>query len=190
MPHVREIRVPENNGIPNHPRLPALLCIAALRTDGDLAERFEQAFRKNGWTGLWRWGMHPFHHFHSTAHEVLGVSVGSARIQIGGPDGPEVEVSPGDLILLPAGTGHRCVSHSSDFLVVGAYPPGQTADLLRANEDLEAARQRIAAVTLPSADPLFGHDGLLTARWEPNPHDETGPDRAACGEDTSLQEDI
>src|SRR5690606_5273104 len=103
---------------------------------------FESTFRQNRWQGTWRWGVYEFPHYHSTAHEVLGVASGTARLRLGGEQGELIEVTGGDMIVLPAGTGHQCVEHSEDFEVVGAYPPGQEADLLRAGEGTETARER------------------------------------------------
>jgi uncharacterized protein YjlB len=70
-------------------------------------------------------------------------------------------VRAGDTVVLPAGTGHRRVSASGDFTVVGAYPARQEDyDLLREADD--AARSRIAALGAPEADPVGG-DGV--AGW-------------------------
>jgi uncharacterized protein YjlB len=98
---------------------------------------------------------------------VLGVCAGSARVQFGGPSGPVVEVKAGDVAVLPAGTGHRCIEASSDFLVVGAYPGGhEDVDELRGDfREQAAAAERIARVPLPGADPVYGAEGPLLERW-------------------------
>ncbi|MFP4282909.1 MAG: cupin domain-containing protein [Opitutales bacterium] len=165
-PPIETLRAPEGDEIPNHPRWPALVYRGVLREADDFAAALEGAFAGNGWEGLWRWGVYPFHHFHSTAHEVLGVARGSARLGLGGPQGETVEVEAGDVLLLPAGFGHQCKEARGDFLVVGGYPSGQSADLLRAGEgDLEEARRRIAAVPCPETDPLYGKNGPLFEHW-------------------------
>jgi uncharacterized protein YjlB len=51
----------------------------------DGAAACEQLFAANDWLGVWRDGIFPFHHFHSTAHEVLAVVSGTARVMLGGP---------------------------------------------------------------------------------------------------------
>ena len=89
------------------------------------ARGFDALFRANGWGGTWRDGVYDYDHFHSNAHEVLGVDSGWASIQLGGDVGKAVEVEVGDVLVLPAGTGHRRISKSEDFMVSGAYPPGQ-----------------------------------------------------------------
>jgi uncharacterized protein YjlB len=117
---------------------------------------------------MWRDGIYPFHHFHSTAHEALGIVRGRVRVMLGGPGGAELDLVAGDAVVLPAGTGHRNLGASPDLLVIGAYPPGQVPDLRRgAPDELEASRARILAVPLPPTDPLAGADGPLVALWTP-----------------------
>lgn len=151
---------PPGDTIPNHPSFAVLLYHGTDLRDPDAAR---ERFAANGWGGAWVDGVFDFHHFHSTSHEVLAVVAGSARLELGGPQGQVFEVSAGDVVVLPAGTGHRraSASGSGDFTVVGAYPAGQEDyDLLRSADD--AARSRIAALGAPDADPVGG-DGV--AGW-------------------------
>lgn len=97
---------------------------------------------------------------------MLGIAAGWAAIRFGGEDGQTIEVGAGDVIVVPAGIGHKLIEGSGDLLVVGAYPEGRGPDTLREDAGLiEAARQRIAAVPLPQADPVDGNRGPLFRFW-------------------------
>ena len=108
------------NGRMANSRLPVLIYRAALE-----AGEFDALFKGNDWVGIWHNGIYDFDHYHSNAHEVLGIGRGRATVQLGGDVGQAGEVAAGDALVLPAGTGHRRISASSDLLVIGAYPPGQ-----------------------------------------------------------------
>ena len=166
------LRIPEQlffkeDGCSPNSRLPVLIYRGVSFHDADTAAEFERVFTRNGWPAQWRDGIFDFHHYHSNAHEVLGVAAGAARVLLGGAAGQEVNVAPGDVLVLPAGTDHCCVEHSDDFLVVGAYPSGQeNYDVRRADPQLlEESRKRVAEVPLPGADPLSGSGGALAQLW-------------------------
>lgn len=134
--------------------------------DADYAAAFENLFASHLWPAQWRAGVYDYHHYHSTAHEVLGVSRGSARLMLGGEEGREIEVRAGDALVLPAGTGHRQLWASEDFEVVGGYPLDQQYDLLRPDAAIhDAARERAARVTVPVSDPVAGTQGALVELW-------------------------
>ncbi|GAB7522089.1 cupin [Paraburkholderia sp. 2C] len=156
-----------NGWIPNNQRLPVLVYRAAVPISGsDPAASFEQAFARNGWPPQWRNGIYSFHHFHPSTHEVLGFAGGSARLVLGGPEpiGREVRVNAGDVVVLPAGTGHCKLEASADFLVVGAYPPDEDIGISRAG--LSAAQlQAMHQVVFPASDPLTGRNGPLAKLW-------------------------
>jgi uncharacterized protein YjlB len=156
---------PASDWVPNHPFLPVLVYRDVF--DGkqtDPAFAFERLFHDAGWQGLWRDGVFSYQHYHVGAHEVLGIAEGKAELLIGGPDGIDLDVRPGDCLILPAGTGHMQMSASDDFLVVGGYPPGQHADI-----ETEAAtageRAIIATLPIPKSDPLYGIAGPLVSLW-------------------------
>jgi len=161
------LRLSADGGFPNHPEWPALIYRGALSAAGSLADAFERRFGANGWGGCWRWGVFAFDHFHSNAHEALGVARGSARLRLGGPRGPRVDVRSGDLLVLPAGTAHCNEGDRDGFQVVGAYPEGQRDDDLRRGDPsaFEAALRAIRATPLPRADPLCGAGGPLLRLW-------------------------
>ena len=146
-------------------RLPALIYEGVLAGE-NMASRFEALFEQNGWTGSWRNGLYRTHHYHSTAHEVLGVYRGSVKVRLGGPDGPVIELRAGDVAVIPAGVAHKNESQSDDFAVVGAYPTGTSADLQYGKEgERPRTDGNIAAVPLPAADPTTGKSGAVTRLW-------------------------
>jgi uncharacterized protein YjlB len=157
----------EDDGLVPNNALPLVIYKRAIDAVGSEPEVvFERVYAANGWGGMWRNGIYDYQHFHATVHEALGVARGRALVLFGGERGEAVELTPGDVAILPAGTGHKCVFASHDFSVVGAYPPGAKMQVTRPTpENYRMALKTIPDVPLPPSDPLFGEDGPLLRLW-------------------------
>ena len=167
MPDVVTHLLAPDGAIPNHPRWPLLIYPGAVVISGpDPAIAFEEMFNRNRWPAAWRNGVYPFHHFHSTGHEALGIYEGEVTVQFGGDAGVTVTARPGDVIVLPAGTGHKKLSSRGALGVVGAYPDGMHPDTCTPPfARAAAAAQRVAKVPLPACDPVYGARGPLFEHW-------------------------
>jgi|SRR5579862_2232596 len=161
--------LPDTGTIPNNANCPLLIYRGALTlSQDDPAATSERVLRSNQWGGTWRNGIYPFHHYHSTAHEVLICYRGTARVQLGGEPGVTETINLGDVILIPAGTGHKRLHASDDFAVVGGYPRGQDWDMCYGKPgERPRTDHNIARVPLPQADPIYGQDGPLLKHWLP-----------------------
>lgn len=166
MAKIETAQFADDGKFPNS-RLPVILYREAVARETAGPEALEDLFERNGWPPQWRSQVYTYHHYHSVSHEVLGIARGHATIRLGGPEGREFRVEPGDVIVLPAGTAHRRMTSSPDFLVVGAYPPGQEHwDLNRGlAEERPKVDENIAKVQLPRTDPVEGGDGTLVGLW-------------------------
>src|SRR3954465_2000615 len=121
-----------DDGLVPNSKLPFLVYKRAVAVDNDQPEQtIEKLFGANGWGAMWRNGIYDYLHYHATVHEVLGVARGNAVVRFGGDRGTEIAVAAGDVAILPAGTGHQCLSASKGFSVVGAYPPGPPMQITR-----------------------------------------------------------
>ena len=159
------IPLAQNGWMPNNDHLPFLLYRKAISVaNSDLAVLFEETFRRNGWPPQWRDGVYDFHHYHSTAHEVLGFAGGRAKLMLGGENGRVIEVTAGDVALLPTGTGHCRLWASSDFLVIGAYPEGQQWDICRTAPSPQML-SRMRVLPFPKSDPVSGKSSPFTSLW-------------------------
>ncbi|QCR36502.1 cupin [Nissabacter sp. SGAir0207] len=154
------------HGVPNSP-YPVILYHHVLPPEtADPAAYLEHLFTANGWPPQWRYPVYPYTHFHSNTHEVLGCYAGSAKLQLGGEGGPVHEVTAGDVLLLPAGVGHKQMEADKAFMLVGAYPTGFSPDLCRDEPPLLAKRRKsVLAVPLPTSDPVTGHSEGCLKYW-------------------------
>lgn len=164
---VEDFFLSDAGDVPNNGLLPLLVYRKAREGEPEaLAAEFEEVFARNGWEPAWRYGIYDFPHYHSTAHEVIGVYRGTARVRFGHTEGVTIFLSPGDVIVIPAGVSHECLESSQDFHAVGAYPEGQEPDMMRGNSgERPEADQRIEEVSLPAADPVQGVEGPLMELW-------------------------
>jgi len=162
------LRLAPNGWVPNNSALPVIIYRRALLPDTAeptaLADAFDARFNAHGWPPQWRDTVFDYHHFHSTAHEVLAVFAGRAELILGGPNGHLLRVSAGDALLLPAGTGHCLASREEGFQVSAGYPLGQQWDIRREALTPEEANA-MQALPFPHSDPLCGDHGPLIEHW-------------------------
>lgn len=158
----------DDGSVPNNPKLPFLVYRGAIDLKGspDPEEIIERAFAANHWGEMWRNGIYPYVHYHSTIHEAMGLARGRAKVRFGGNAGREIDIFAGDVCVLPAGTGHQGLWSSPDLVVVGAYPRNGKYDLCRGSK-AEHARAILAIpeVPLPATDPVYGAAGPLAQLW-------------------------
>jgi uncharacterized protein YjlB len=163
-----ETYVFKTDGLVPNSSLPVIVRRSAVTPNsGDPAGSFVNLFQKHDWTGPWDQEIHEFTHYHSTAHEVIGVVAGTASIRFGGENnGDTVALSAGDVAVIPAGVAHALIKKSDDFAVTGAFADGRAADVVTDDpKALQSAKQRVDAVPLPANDPIDGGDGPLTKLW-------------------------
>ncbi len=157
----------DDGSIPNNPKLPVLVYRGAFDASGDGAAAVERLFDANGWPPQWHDGIFPFHHYHSTAHEVLGIAHGQVRVRLGGEAGRDFDLQAGDVVVLPAGTGHKRLSDRGELgggrrLSAGPGLGSVARRTLRAADGGAKHRARAAAWS----DPVRGKNGPLLAHWQ------------------------
>jgi uncharacterized protein YjlB len=158
--------------VPNHPRWAFVLYRGAISRPRSLdpAGVWEALFESNRWGNTWRGQIYDYLHYHSRIHEVLGIARGSATVRIGGNKGRTLKVKAGDVMIIPAGTGHQSLKASSTFMAVGAYPPRGTYDECAPTKaDHDRARKTAPKVARPPTDPVFGSRGPLLSLWKATP---------------------
>ena len=158
----------DDGSVPNNPTLPFVVYPRAIDLSGssDPEALIETTFRRHGWGDSWRNGIFPYVHYHSMIHEGLAIARGRAKVRFGGNQGKELDLGPGDVAILPAGTGHQGLWVSPDLVVIGAYPKSGKYNLCRGSKSEHAkALTTIPKVPLPDTDPVYGKDGPLLRLW-------------------------
>lgn len=160
----------DDGQFPNNALLPLLVYRKVLNLPSqELSKTVIESFESNGWTSAWENGIYDYHHYHSTAHEVLAITKGSVRVQFGGPSGISLLLEPGDVIIIPAGVAHKNISGHNDFTCIGAYPEGQKYDMNYGKPgERPHSDQNIKQLPLPTSDPVYGTSGPLIKEWEAN----------------------
>jgi uncharacterized protein YjlB len=105
-------------------------------------------------------------HYHSRIHEALGVARGKGRVRFGGQKGRIFTLKAENIVVLPAGTGHQCLSADDEFIVVGAYLPAGIYDECTTVEERPRALKTIPRVGVPRKDPVYGAEGPLLRLWK------------------------
>ncbi len=157
----------EDDGVTPNNKLPVLVYRNVFKNSSkSCAHLFEQRFQENNWIGNWRDVVLTEDHYHSTTHEVLGISRGSVRIHLGGKKGKVLDVSVGDVFVIPAGVAHRSCANDRDYEVIGGYPDGLSWDMIYCEpQKYSQAKKKIELLDLPITDPLFGENGPLLFLW-------------------------
>src|SRR5258708_31331366 len=157
-PRVKTFQLKESGTIPNNLDVPVLLYsqVVDLTRASDPAALLEELFESNDWGSSWRNGIYNYVHYHSGIHEALGIARGRVRVRLGGDKGEEIDLEAGDVVVLPAGTGHQNLMASWDLLVVGAYPrPPEYDECTGTKHELAKAQARIPLVPPPLYNPAY-----------------------------------
>jgi uncharacterized protein YjlB len=161
-----QLKFKDDGKIPNS-KFPLLIYKNVYSEEKADPEYIKSHFESHNWSNSWNNGVYDYHHYHSTSHEVMGVFSGYATLQFGGEKGEQVSVEEGDVIVIPAGIGHKRISASDDFGVIGAYPNGMDYDIKKGEEDERPeADDNIKKVPLPDNDPVYGKIEGLISLWK------------------------
>jgi uncharacterized protein YjlB len=164
----RALMFADDGSIPNNPSLPFLVYRGGIDLSGspNPEDVIESTFARHGWGDMWRNGIFPYVHYHSMIHEALGIARGRAKVRFGCTAGQVLDIAAGDVVVLPAGTGHQCLWAAPELCVIGAYPKSGKYNLCRGSKAEHAkALKTIPKVPRPATDPVHGEDGPLTRLW-------------------------
>lgn len=152
---------------PGNPRFPLLIYKNVISQIPVSAQDTQTLLQQNNWGSSWIDSIYDFHHYHSNTHEVLVIISGTCLVQFGGEKGPKYTVTPGDVVIIPAGVAHKSIEMSDDFQCIGAYPFDIEFDMnYGTQEEYDEAVQSIKKVALPAKDPVLGEQGLMFDYWK------------------------
>ncbi|EXJ95134.1 hypothetical protein A1O1_00253 [Capronia coronata CBS 617.96] len=160
---VSKHQIPAYKGIPNTSIQGKPLMIYHSVFPDPTASAIESHLKSVGVVSpAWRYTMFTETHFHSSSHEVLSIAAGSAKCCFGGEEN-EGRVEPvlqkGDVVIVPAGVGHRLLEDYGGFQMVGSYPTGKSWDMCYGRAGEEAKVKTIADLGWFKRDPIYGEDG-------------------------------
>jgi uncharacterized protein YjlB len=164
---VEQLLLRDDSNFPNS-HLPVLVYRGVLQFPRLFTAAFiRRLFRRNGWSNSWNYGIYEYHHYHSITHEVLGIHKGETTLLLGGPNGGEVKIRRGDVVIIPAGVAHRNMGKQDDIQCVGAYPGGGDYDINYGKVGERPRTDRnIENVPIPEMDPVFGMKAGLIKFWK------------------------
>lgn len=157
-----------NGSFPNHAELPVLHYIGVINTRiWLLGWRVKRLFARNGWTNNWKAGIFEYDHYHSNTHEAMAVIKGKTTLLLGGKGGKKLEVSAGDVVVIPAGVAHCNLGKENKVVCIGGYPQGKDFDMKYGHPgERPQADENIKDLGLPQRDPVFGLAGGLMKIWK------------------------
>lgn len=160
--------VPSFNGLPNTSLQNKPLLIYHSAFPSASASQIERHLTTiNVVQPQWRYTMYSTTHFHSTTHEVLAIASGAARCCFGGEGNPgrvEPVLRKGDVVVVPAGVGHRLLEDlEGGFEMVGSYPSGGKGwDMCYGGEKEGEEREKVGGISglgWFERDPVYGEEG-------------------------------
>jgi uncharacterized protein YjlB len=168
-PHIIHFILKRNKNFPNS-NFPVLIYKTAVtlpKQKKKAAQIMEKIFSRNGWSNSWTNGIYDFHHYHSITHECMAIIMGTTSVILGGPKGRKIELTEGDIIILPAGVGHKSLKCSENFQCMGTYPQGKDYDTNTGTlAEYKKAILNIKNLPAPQKDPIFGKLGFLKTYWK------------------------
>lgn len=128
---------------------------------------FKLIFNEHGWSNHRRSGIYNFHHYHSNAHKVIGVCKGKATLLFGGSNGHCVNISKGDVVVIPAGVALKNMGKENCIDCIMGFFEGKVYDINYGKiGERPVTDMNIASLSIPDTDPLFGKAAGIASLWQ------------------------